>query len=683
MNGKFNNKGDVYILKEKSTKMPLFNYHFNRGYYMTFANDMSGEMLGLEPIQKVYNRNFRYCIIDDGEDVWSVGGAGEQGTSVEDFSCTYGLSSTKLNAVKSGLEVSVEAFVPMEKCGEFLLYCVKNVGEKVKKLTMVVTYSLEDGPMGAKCQSFQKGKIIASEVIPYHIYYDEFAKTKEKNNVCFSVSSRDPDRVCCSEYALFDGARHNLKNAVKAKDYPISYNGKPVASFIYEFTLPKDGEVKFWTFTSYAKSFEEAEKTAEEILSNQETGMIELELVKRYYGEVFKQKFNKSGDFNLDNFASYWAKKQVLAMAQTKRCSKSYSVRNSLQDALGFSYIDEKGAWEYFRAIIALQKQEGSIRQHGVWNNAYPPTGLGLLYMRDGPSWLLLCVANYLLKTKNYTLLEEEIPYMDGGKESVYEHLCNAIRFMWQDRGAFGLSLLGDGDWTDPINGPGRKGKGVSTWTSMAFLYGLKLFGELLREIGRVEFLPEIQKMVVELEENILKYCWKDDRFIAGYTDDGAPYGCKEDQEGSLFLNMQSWAIISGVAKGKIAQKCVENIRSLLTPVGVSVMRPAFTKWNEKFGKISVKRAGTTENGSVYCHASLFASYALFMMNERETAEEILKNVLPTHEYQTDFDMQAPIFIPNYYFGLQETLQFGRSSGVVYTGSADWFLKIYNEFYTV
>ena len=681
MNGKFNAQGNKYILKEKSTKMPLYNFHFNRGYYMTFANDMSGEMLGLEPIQKVYNRNFRYCIINDGEDIWSVGGAGEQSAIVEDFSCEYGLYSTKLNAAKNSLAVSVEAFVPMEKCGEFLLYRVRNIGESTKKLTMIVVYSLEDGPMGAKCRAFQEGKMIASEVIPYHIYYDDFAKIKEKNNVCFSVTSKGPDRVCCSEYALFDGARHNIKNTVKAKNYPISYNGKPVAAFIYEITLSKGEEVEFWTFTSYAKSYEEAEEISNKLLFDLDIGKKELELVKGYYEQVFAEKLTKSGDVNLDNFASYWAKKQVLVMAQTKRFSKSYSVRNSLQDALGFSYIDEKGAWEYFREIIALQKQDGSIRQHGVWNNAYPPTGLALLYMRDGPSWLLLCVANYLQKTKNYALLEEEIPYMDGGKGSVYEHLIKTIHFMWGDRGMFGLSLLGDGDWTDPINGPGRKGKGVSTWTSMAFVYGLKLFSEILGEIERVEFLPKIKEMVITMEENILKSCWKDDRFIAGYTDDGEPYGCNDDQEGNLFLNMQSWAIISGVAKGEVAQKCVKNIYSLLTPVGVSVMSPAFTNWNEKFGKISVKRAGTTENGSVYCHASMFASYALFMMDERETAEEILRNVLPTHEHQADFDIQAPIFIPNYYFGLQGTPQFGRSSGVVYTGSSDWFLKIYNEFY--
>ncbi len=681
MNGRFNKQGNVYTLKEKRTKFPLYNYHFNKNYYMTFANDMSGEMLGLEPMQKVYNRNFRYCIVDDGKSVWSLGEAGEHSEEVDEYACEYGLASTKITACNNGVTVSAEAFVPVEDSGEYILYTVKNTASEKKKITLVVAYSLEDGPMGAKAKAVLEGKAIASEVIPYHIYYDDMEKIKNKNNVCYSVSSRKPDRVCCSEYALFDGARHDIRNAVKAENYPISYNGKPVAAFIYDMELSADESVELWTFSSFSKTYQEAEELAASHLKDTERAQKELAAVNNYYNRIFAEKYEYSGDKNLDNFASYWAKKQVMVMALTKRFSKSYSIRNSLQDALGLAYIDEAKAVKYFRECIATQKKDGSIKQHGVWGNLYPASGLGLLYMRDGPAWLVLCLANYLKESKNYAFLEEEIAYLDEGKDTVYNHLMQAIRFMWQDRGMFGLSLLGDGDWTDPINGPGRKGVGVSTWTSMAFVYGMRLFAEVLTNCNRTEFVAEIHAMIAEMEKNILENCYKDGQFIAGYNDDGVPYGCKQDEEGNLFLNMQSWAIISGVAKGELLKRSVENIKALLTPVGALVMKPAFSDWNEKFGKISVKRAGTTENGSAYCHASMFASYALFMAGEREVAEQIMKNVLPTHEHKADFDMQAPIFIPNYYFGLQEAPQFGRSSAVVFTGSSDWFLKTYREFY--
>ena len=289
---------------------------------------------------------------------------------------------------------------------------------------------------------------------------------------------------------------------------------------------------------------------------------------------------------------------------------------------------------------------------------------------------------HYLNDSKNYEFLKERIAYADDGDATVYEHITNAVDFMWKDRGMRGLSLLGDGDWTDPINGPGRKGKGVSTWTSMAFVCGMRAFLTVLKNTGidNGKF-SIVEDRISEMEENILSACFKDNQFIAGYNDDGVPYDCKQGKEGNLFLNMHSWAIISGVAKGEAKKRCVEIIKELSTPFGVLVMKPPFSDWNEKFGRISIKREDTTENGSAYCHASLFAAYALYLAGEREEAERIVKNVLPTHEHQADFETQVPIFIPNYYFGLKDSPQYGRSSAENRTGSSAWFLKIYNDFY--
>lgn len=95
----------------------------------------------------------------------------------------------------------------------------------------------------------------------------------------------------------------------------------------------------------------------------------------------------------------------------------------------------------------------------------------------------------------------------------------------------YGLSLIGDGDWTDPINGPGRKGKGVSTWTSMAFLYGMRTLEKILKHIGQEKTAKDVEEKIRVMSENIINACYQGDRFIAGYNDDGIPYGCKEDEE--------------------------------------------------------------------------------------------------------------------------------------------------------
>lgn len=57
---------------------------------------------------------------------------------------------------------------------------------------------------------------------------------------------------------------------------------------------------------------------------------------------------------------------------------------------------------------------------------------------------------------------------MDEEKgDTVLEHLKQAVRYMYSQVGTHGLCLFLDGDWTDPINGAGRGGKGESVWNSM------------------------------------------------------------------------------------------------------------------------------------------------------------------------------------------------------------------------
>ena len=110
-------------------------------------------------------------------------------------------------------------------------------------------------------------------------------------------------------------------------------------------------------------------------------------------------------------------------MAMTKRFSQEFSIRNSLQDAMGLGYVDKEKAREYFIKCIKIQKQDGSIIQHGVWDDKFPPRGLGLLYMKDGPAWLVVCVANYILDNGDYDFLNTVVAYRDGGEDTIWNHL--------------------------------------------------------------------------------------------------------------------------------------------------------------------------------------------------------------------------------------------------------------------
>lgn len=677
MNGAFNAKGNEYELYDAETKFPLYNYHFNREYYATIANDLSGESTCFYTEKKSFTRGERFFLIKDGESVWSVGGLGEGGETVDERTTVYKLHSTLLTAKRGGIVATAEGFVPLEGAREFFIYTVKNESTQPKRISIIAACALEGGPMSSECLAEEGGRLISVMTVPYHIYYEDYEKAMKEHNTCYCATSVQPSRVVCNENVLFDGKRRYVKNAFDAPERTASYNGEHIGTFRYDAELQPGESFTFSTVVGICISREDARKNVADFLSGKERAEDELKKAEAFFKRYASKKKTAAKEENIDNFASFWQVKQVLCMVMTKRLSQTYSIRNSLQDAMGVGYVEREMARNYFVECLKLQKSDGSILQHGVWNDLFPPRGLGLLYMKDGPSWVVICLSNYIYDNGDYDFLKQIVAFKDGGEDTVEGHLLRAVDFMWKDRGTYGLSLLGDGDWTDPINGPGRKGKGVSTWTSMAFVYGMRTLAKVLKhEEKNVE---RIERKIDEMQENILRFCYVKDRFIAGYNDDGVAYGCADDKEGSLFLNMHSWAILSGVAKGEYLKRCIEVIDELTTPIGVLVMKPPFTRWNEKFGKISVKQEGKDEKGSVYCHAAAFAAYALFLSGEREKAESILKNILPTHEYKAQFEKQPPLFIPNYYFTKEP--QYGESSALNSTGTSAWFLKIYHDFY--
>ena len=96
--------------------------------------------------------------------------------------------------------------------------------------------------------------------------------------------------------------------------------------------------------------------------------------------------------------------------------------------------------------------------------------------------------------------------------------------------------------------------------------------------------------------------------------------------------------------------------------------------------KISVKQAGTSENGAVYCHANMFKAYADFYVGDYLKGLETTLAIMPQNpENPTENNKQIPIFLPNYYYG-DKGENYGRSSDFYHTGAAAWVLWLANKY---
>ena len=151
--------------------------------------------------------------------------------------------------------------------------------------------------------------------------------------------------------------------------------------------------------------------------------------------------------------------------------------------------------------------------------------------------------------------MDEVIPFANKDEGTVYEHLKRAIDFSMNHLGKHSMPAGLYADWNDCL----RLGKdGESTFVAFQFYYAmtiLRIFAEHKKDTEYIAFLDENQKKLGNL---IQELCWDEDRFIRGFTESGETIGKRTDPEANMWLNPQSWAVISGLADENQAD-CKQN----------------------------------------------------------------------------------------------------------------------------
>ena len=95
-------------------------------------------------------------------------------------------------------------------------------------------------------------------------------------------------------------------------------------------------------------------------------------------------------------------------------------------------------------------------------------------------------------------------------------------------------------------------------------------------ERNDIEYVSYIEKVQSELGASLEK-CWDEDRFIRGIREDGVIVGAKNDPEASMWLNPQSWSVISKFASNKQAEDALNSVHDILnTPYGAKLLDPPY-----------------------------------------------------------------------------------------------------------
>ncbi len=581
---------------------------------------------------------------------------------------------------RPGLRVEMTLTLPVDDACELWEVRLINSGARPRNISFYPAFPL--GLMSWMNQSATYdaalGGIVADCVTPYQKIEDYFKNKTLKDKVVL-LSEQTP-LAFETRQARFEGEGGLHKpDAVMAEQMAdgVALYENPIAALQFNHELDK-GESVTHRFL-FGPAFDDAEIARLRSTWLSEAGFAEAHTDYAAYMAAGAQSINiDTPDTHLNAFVNTWLPRQVYYHGDTNRLSTDPQTRNFLQDAMGSVYVKPETARKTLLKALSQQHANGSMPD-GI--RMYE--GAELKYINQVPHtdhsvWLALLLEAYLDETDDYAILDEMVTDKETGQaRTVRDRLSIANQWLIKAVDHRGLNFIDQGDWNDPMNMVGWKGKGVSGWLSLATAHSLRLWSQILKRDGKDGSV--FAEAAQSFNDAMNTHLWDGDWYGRGITDDDVKFGIKTDVEGRIFLNPQSFALMSGAAGTDKKKRIVAAVEDQMeTPYGVEMITPAYTHMREDVGRLTQKFPGVAENGSVYNHAAIFYIYSLYQVNESEKAFELLRKMLTGPDDEDYLRRgQLPVFVPNYYRGAhrQHPEASGRSSHLFNTGTASWLYR--------
>ncbi|MCT2535162.1 NdvB protein [Aquibacillus koreensis] len=590
--------------------------------------------------------------------------------------------------IKNDVQIDMRLRLPKEGALELWRIKVKNLSNKTRKLSVypyfTVGYMSWMNQSGEYNQTLQA--IICSSITPYQKYTD-YDKVKHYRDKTFLLAEQEPFAWEVNQ-ETFEGEGGITSPTALEADALSKGDARyetPVSALQYKLTMKPEEEREFRFIFGPANNEEEITHVRQQYFGqkqdNEADGFMDAEQdFARYIAEGKGCLHIKTPDHDFDHFINQWLPRQMYYHGITNRLSTDPQTRNYLQDNMGMSYIKPKIARDAFLTALSQQKENGAMPDGVILHKDAELKYINQVPHTDHCVWLPICLHAYLDETNDYAILNERVPFAGANNDAtVLEHMNLAMRWLINDRDERGLNYINQGDWCDPMNMVGYKGKGVSGWLTTASAYAFRIWADICEIVDQQDMATTFRLEAKKSNETINKYLWDGNWYARGITDDNVVFGISKDVEGRIFLNSQGWALLSGAAneeqKNKLLQAVTDQLES---PYGVEMLGPPFTAMREDVGRVTQKHPGSAENGAVYNHAAIFYIYALYEVGETDNAYRLLRKMIPGPDIDDVVQRgQLPVFIPNYYRGAYKEIPrtAGRSSHLFNTGTVSWVYR--------
>ncbi|WP_285825208.1 GH36-type glycosyl hydrolase domain-containing protein [Schaedlerella arabinosiphila] len=641
--GNFDDTNREYVIDRPDTPAPWVNYLGSPEYGAIISNNAGGYSFArsgangriLRYIFNSFDQPGRYIYIrdDDSRDYWSASWQ-PVGKDLNNYKskCCHGMGYTRMTAGYDGISSEALYYVPLGKSYEVWGLTVTNDSAHVRNLTLsgyaefTNHGNYEQDQVNLQYSLFITRTLFKQNQIIQQIHgnldalpEDETVDEKNVTERFFGLAGASVSSYC-GDREQFLGRYHGYGNpqGILSGDLGnmTSYNENSCGALSCSITLAP-GETKTIAFLLGTGGFTESSVLLDGYADPEEMIKQELQELKKYWYEKFDHlKVNTpSSEFNtmINTWNAYncfmtfiWSRAASFIYCGLRN---GYGYRDTVQDIQGIIHLAPEMAAEKIRFMLSAQVSNGGGLPlvkftHNPGHEDTPDdasyrqdTGHPA-YRADDALWLFPTVYKYIAETGNLEFLNETIPFADKEKASVYEHLKRAVAFSLAHLGPHGMPAGLYADWNDCL----RLGAdGESSFVAMQFYYAMTVLKQFAKYMNDAEYVKYLEEKQEETGAAIQKLCWDQDRFIRGYTEAGERIGAAGDPEANLWLNPQSWAVISGLAGAEQAETALANVyEQLNTEYGALLMNPPYHTDAFDGALAVIYNQGTKENSGIF-----------------------------------------------------------------------------------
>ena len=659
--------------------------------------------------------HYVYIRDDDSGEYWTLSWqpVGKSPDSAR-YTCRHGLSYIKYQCEYNGIRGEQTLFIPLEDPVEIWDVRLRNNSDRKRKLSVFgyaefSFHHIQIDNQNLQMSLYSSGSSYKDGIIEVDLFYEAegfqyFTSAADCNGQC-TDSSNDPSCFDCLRDA-FIGPYRSETNPIAVEKGACSgsseLGGNHCGGIRQTVELEPDKETRL-IFLLGEGNREAGKRMRTKYGSN---AFSAVDAAFNALGDFWKQKLEKlsvsTPNKGMNTMLNIWNLYQAEINVIFSRFASFIEVggrtglgyRDTAQDAMMIPHSNpeksrerlvqlikgltsagygihlfspewfEKQAAPAFKSPTVVPLPPKSQRIHGIADTC-----------ADDALWLIPSIVEYIRETGDLDFADEEYPYADtfdpdtgeGTNETVYDHMKRILDFSAKETGPHGICKGLRADWNDCLN----LGGGESAIVSFLHHWALTHFCALAHRLGRDA--ARYEELAAKVRESCERELWNGSWYTRGFTASGRAVGSPDCKEGRVFMESNTWAVLSGAASpehGRAAMDAVDQF--LYTPYGLKLCDPAYSEPDDEVGFVTRVYKGLKENAAIFSHPNPWAWAAEAILGRGDRAMKFYDALCPYNQNDTIEVRKAEPYMYCQFIAGPDHSAFGRAHHPFMTGSAGW-----------